>query len=160
MPESGEALLRTAVAAFNDPGRREAYLELYAPDVILHGYPGDVQGRDGARSFYGALWSAFADLRLELGEVLEGDGCVAARYTLVGVQSDPFYGAPATGRQTHIDGIVWLHFRDGSVVEEWQVTGTFDMLTRLSARAADAPPRPSASAMAAALRWEEQHPDG
>ena len=62
MYETNEAALRTAVEAFNDPLHREDYLELYAPDVILHGYPRDLAGRDGARTFYSQLWTATASL--------------------------------------------------------------------------------------------------
>jgi hypothetical protein len=39
------------------------------------------------------------------------------------------------------------------------MSGTPNVLTKLSARAAKAPPRHSASAEAAALRWDETHPE-
>jgi hypothetical protein len=58
-----------------------------------------------------------------------------------------------------IEGMTWMHFRDGRVVEVWQMSGTPNTLTKLSARAAKAPPRHSASAEAAALRWDETHPE-
>ena len=51
MSEANEASLRRAVAAFNDPSGRERYLDLYAPGVVLHGYPAGVEGKEGARSF-------------------------------------------------------------------------------------------------------------
>jgi steroid delta-isomerase-like uncharacterized protein len=159
MSEANEAAVRRAVAAFNDPSDRDRYLDLYAPDVVLHGYPADVQGRDGARSFYSELWAAFPDARLSLDETVASDDRLAARYTLTGIQAQDFYGAPLTGAATKIEGMTWLHFRDGRVVEVWQASGTPDTLTRLSARAAKAPPRHSASADAAALRWEETHPE-
>ncbi len=158
MSESNEAAVRAAVAAFNDPGGRERYFDLYAPDVVLHGYPGDLQGRDGVRSFYSQLWASFPDVRIDVEEILASGDRVASRYKLEGTQSGDFYGSPVSGRQTEIEGVIWLHFRDGVVVEAWQVSTTLDVLTQLSARAAKATPRPSASAAAAALRWEEQHP--
>lgn len=158
MSESNQALVMAAVQAFNDPDQRERYLDLYAPDVKLHGLPGNVQGRDGLRRFSNALWEAFPDVRVDVHELLAGDDRVAARFGLAGTQSADFYGAPVSGRQTELEGVIWLHLRDGLVVEAWQLSGSLEMLTRLSARAAKAPPRPSASAAAAALRWEEQHP--
>jgi predicted ester cyclase len=157
--EANEAALRAAVNAFNDPDHREGYLELYAPDVVLHGYPRGLAGLDGARTFYSQLWSAFPDARLAIEDMISSDDLLAARYTLLGVHSREFYGAPGTGSETTFEGIAWMRFSDGHAVEVWQASGTLDTLTRLSARAAKAETRPSASAEAAALRWEEQHAD-
>ncbi len=156
MPETNEAALRTAVEAFNDPARREAYLELYAPGVVLHGYPRGLAGLEGARSFYSQLWAAFPDARLSVEDVIAEDDRVAARYRLSGVQARDFYGAPVTGESAEMEGMAWLRFQDGRAVEVWQASGTLDTLTRLAARASQAPQRPSASAEAAALRWEER----
>lgn len=159
MPETNEAAVSAAVAAFNDPDRRERYLDLYAPDVVLHGYPGNAQGREGVRSFLSQLWSAFPDIRMHIQELLVSDDRVAARYTLTGTQGTDFYGAPVADPETEIEGVGWFHFRGGEVVEAWQVSSTLDTLMRLSARAATTGPRTSASAAAAALRWEEKHPE-
>ncbi len=159
MFETNEAALRAAVAAFNDPHGREGYLKLYSDDVVLHGYPRGLVGLDGARSFYAQLWEAFPDARLNIEEVIGADDQIAARYRLSGMQASDFYGSPSTGDATNLEGIAWLRFRDGQAVEVWQASGTLDMITRLTARAAQARLRPSASAEAAALRWEERHPD-
>jgi predicted ester cyclase len=159
MSQANEAVVRRAVTAFNDPGGRDHYLELYAPDVVLHGYPSGVEGRDGARRFYTQLWAAFPDARLRLEDTIASGDRLAARYTLTGIQAQDFYGAPLSSGATKIEGMTWLHFRDGRAVEVWQVSGTPDTLTRLSARAATAPRRHSASADAAAIRWEEKHPE-
>lgn len=159
MSDANEAALRKATDAFNDTGNREGYLELYAPDVVLHGYPRGLEGREGARSFYSQLWTAFPDARLSVEEVISAGERLAVRYSLSGVQASDFYGAATTGGSTTIEGIAWLRFEGGQAVEVWQTSGTLDTLTRLNARASRAPTRPSASAEAAALRWEERHPD-
>jgi predicted ester cyclase len=157
LSDTNEAALRAAVTAFNDPDRREGYLELYAPDVVLHGYPRGLAGVDGARSFYSQLWAAFPDARLAVDDVIGRGDQLAARYRLSGVQAKDFYGAQVTGATTEVEGITWLRFHDGRAVEVWQASGTLDMLTRLAGRASQTRSRPSASAEAAALRWEERH---
>jgi predicted ester cyclase len=158
LSEINQATLSAALEAFNDPDRRQAYLELYAPDVILHGYPRGLAGLEGARSFYSQLWAAFPDARLTIEGLIVHDDQLAARYRLSGVQAGDFYGAQTTGVTTEADGIAWLRFADGRVVEEWQASGTLDTLTRLAARRSPLPePRHSASAEAAALKWEERH---
>lgn len=160
MSDTNEAALRAAVTAFNDPQDREGYLRLYASDVVLHGYPRGLAGLDGARSFYSQLWQAFPDARLTVEDVIGAGDRVAARYRLSGIHAGEFYGTPSTGEETIVEGIAWLRFQDGRAVEVWQASGTLDTLTRLTARAAQARTRPSASAEAAALRWEERHPEG
>ena len=160
MSETHEAALRAAVDAFNDPRDREGYLRLYAEDVVLHGYPRGLTGLDGARSFYSQLWEAFPNVRLSVEDVIASGERVAARYRLSGIQAREFYGAPTTGEETVVEGMAWLRFRGEQAVEVWQASGTLDTLTRLAARASQAPTRRSASAEAAALRWEERHPEG
>lgn len=159
MTESNEARLRAAVASFNDPDQRERYLDLYDEDVTLHGYPGGLAGKAGARRFYSQLWAAFPDARLTVEEAIEHGDQLAARYTLAGEQASEFFGAPSAARRAEFAGIAWLRFRDGRAVEVWQAAGSLDTLTRLTARAAQSRTRPSASAEAAALRWEERHFD-
>ena len=158
MLETNKAALDVAIAAFNDPGRREQYLDMYAPGVVLHGYPRGLSGAQGARTFYTQLWAAFPDVEIALEQVLGTDDQLVARYRLSGVQTGDFYGAPVTGQATNITGVAWLRFEGGRVIEIWQASGTLDLLTMLTARAAQAP-RTSASAEAAALRWAERHPD-
>ena len=157
MSDTNEATLHAAVKAFNDPAHREGYLELYSPDVVLHGYPRGVVGLEGAKTFYSQLWAAFPDARLAVDDVIAKADELAARYRLSGVQAEDFYGARVTGATTEFEGIAWLRFQDGRAVEVWQTSATLDTLTRLAARASQAQTRPSASAEAAALRWEERH---
>jgi predicted ester cyclase len=159
MSEANEATLRQAVAAFNDPSGRERYLDLFAPDVVLHGYPRGIEGLEGARSFYSQLWAAFPDARLSVEETVASGDRLAARYTLSGIQVQDFYGSPVVSGGTKLEGMTLLHFRDGQVVAVWQASGTPDTMTRLAARASQQPIRHSASADAAALRWEEKHPE-
>ena len=160
MSDTNEAALRAAVAAFNDRHNREGYLELYAPEVVLHGYPRGLEGLEGARRFYSQLWEAFPDAQLIVEDVIADDDRLAARYRLSGIHAREFYGAPSTGEEMKVEGIAWLRFRGRRAVEVWQASGTLDTLTRLTARAAQAPTRRSASAEAAALRWEERHSGG
>ncbi|MGH2874353.1 MAG: ester cyclase, partial [Solirubrobacteraceae bacterium] len=120
MPGSNRAALDAAVTAFNDPQRRADYLELYAPDVVLHGYPRGLYGAEGARTFYTLLWEAFPDVRLSVEQLLEAGDELVARYSLTGVQARDFYGAPVTGQTTTLEGIAWLRFAGGRAVEVWQ----------------------------------------
>lgn len=100
-----ELALARAVAAFNDPQRREEYFELYHPAVVLHGYPAGCAGLEGAKAYYRRLWKENPDDLLVLDEVVaDGDDLsVAFRY----------------GRSS---GETRLRFDGGRVIERWQGT--------------------------------------
>jgi hypothetical protein len=100
-----ELALTRAVAAFNDPARREEYFGLYDPAVILHGYPPGCEGLDGAMAFYRRLWEQRPDDALVLEEVLHDGDCLSVAFR---------YGSDR--------GETRLRFRDGRVVERWQGT--------------------------------------
>src|ERR1700722_13223774 len=117
MSEANEAALTQAVAAFNDPTNRERYLDLYAPDVVLHGYPRGIEGLEGARSFYSQLWAAFPDARLSVEETVASGDRLAARYTLSGIQAQDFYGSPVAGGGAKLETTTPLPSRAGPAVE-------------------------------------------
>ena len=134
MSNSNESALRAAVEGFNDPDRRERWLDLYSPYVVLHGYPRGLEGHDGARRFYEQLWAAFPDARLTLEDLIESGDRIAIRYRLSGIHESAFSGSGATGSSTEISGMAWIRFADGHAAEVWQTSGTHDMVVRLSAR--------------------------
>ena len=98
-----EVALARAVAAFNDPERREQYFELYDPAAVLNGYPPGCEGLDGAKEFYRGLWAKRPDDALVLEEVVVDGDCLSIAFT---------YGSDR--------GETRLRFKDGRVVERWQ----------------------------------------
>ena len=52
----------------------DQYLEIYAPDVVLHGYPPDLPpGFEGVRAFYTAFVNAFPDSTITV-NLMVGEG--------------------------------------------------------------------------------------
>jgi hypothetical protein len=100
-----ELVLACAVAAFNDPGRREEYFELYDAAVVLYGYPPGCEGLEGAKAFYRRLWRERPDVALVLEEVLADGDVLSVAFR---------YGSDR--------GQTRLRFENGRVVERWQGT--------------------------------------
>jgi predicted ester cyclase len=163
--EDIRALAAGAFARFNEREDRAAFFDAYHPDVVLHGYPGALQGLDGLRAFHEALWEAFPDARLTVEDlVVEGDR-VALRYRLQGTHRGPYLGVAPDGVRFDVEGLTLLRLADGRVVEEWHSPTELAILRQLGAVQANVPhagreraepPRRSASAEAAALRLEER----
>jgi hypothetical protein len=57
-------IVEKALADFSDPLRRDQYFELYAPEIVLHGYEGVGPGIDSVKRYYCAFWDAFPDARV------------------------------------------------------------------------------------------------
>lgn len=126
------AALERAVAAFNTPSHREPYYELYADDVVLHGFPpGLPAGKPGVRAFFEGFWRAFPDARLRGDDVIPGDDRLAIRYTIVGTHRGEFAGAVPTGTTVTLTGQTILRFRDGKCVERWNAPDMLGLLQQL-----------------------------
>jgi predicted ester cyclase len=160
------ALAADAFARFNE--NHDAFFDAYHPDVVLHGYPAGLQGRDGLRAFHEALWEAFHDARLTVEDLVVETDRVALRYRLQGTHSGPYLGVAPTGLSFDVEGLTLLRLADGRVVEEWHSPTELAILRQLGAVQANVPnagreraepPRRSASAEAAALRLDEREAD-
>ena len=159
------SLAADAFERFNDAENREGFFEAYDPGVVLHGYPAELQGIDGVRAFYSALWEAFPDARLTVEDLLVDGDRAALRYRLCGTHRGLYLGIAPTGLGFDVEGIIVLQIAGGRVVEEWHSPTELSVLRQLGAVRADVPragrerhepPRRSASAEAAALRLDER----
>jgi predicted ester cyclase len=157
------AVVSAALARFDD---REGFLDAYAPDVRLHGYPSGIEGHEGLRRFHRALWEAFPDASLTVQDMLVEDDRAALRYRLAGTHRGPYLGVAPTGAAIDVQAMMVVRVRDGLLAEEWHSPTELAILRQLGAievtLTAGAPrvpgraaPGHSASAEAAALRLEE-----
>jgi steroid delta-isomerase-like uncharacterized protein len=130
--EENKAVLRRAIERWNE-GDLASYLELYNPEVVLHGYQGMEPGLESVKRFYEAFWSAFPASQITLEDVFaEGDE-VACRFTLRAAHGGGFNGIPATGRRVELKGITILRLADGRCVERWNQADFMGMLRQLGA---------------------------
>jgi steroid delta-isomerase-like uncharacterized protein len=117
--EDYKAIVTRAANLFG-PAQLDEYLKLYAVDSQLHFLPpGLPQGREGARLFYQALFTAFDDVRLTILDMIgEGDR-VALRFGLEGTHRAEFLGVPPSGRRVTVEGITMFRFEGSECVERW-----------------------------------------
>ena len=108
------------------------YLELYDPNVVLHGYPpGLPPGVAGAEAFYNIIWTAFPGSQLALDEVIAEGDKLACRYTMQATHSGDFMGIPATGKTITLPGITILRFAGGKCVERWNQADMMGLMQQL-----------------------------
>ena len=126
------AAIENAVAQMNS-GNLEGYLEMYGDDLTLHGYPPEVQGKEGVTAFYTAFAKALPDIELTIEDAVTDGDKVALRYRVRGTHSDELMGVPATGNKVDVEGQSFFRFENGRVAERWQSLDAVTLLTQLGA---------------------------
>lgn len=126
-------VLERAIRSFNDPTRREDYFELYAPEIVIHGYAGVEPGIDSVRAFYRAFWQAFPDVSLTLDNVIAEGDRLACTFHIEGTHGGDFLGIAPTGRPIAFDGVTLFRFVAGRCVERWSQADFLGVLQQLGA---------------------------
>ena len=137
MAQNNLAAIEQAVSQMNS-GNLEGYLEMYADDLTLHGYPPEVQGKEGVSAFYAAFKKALPDVQITVDDAVSEGDKVAVRYTIRGTHQDELMGVPATGNKVEVTGQSFFRFTDGRVAERWQSLDAVTLLTQLGAMPAPA----------------------
>ena len=127
---------KAAVRAFfgvAESGDFDVLDTIVSPDYVLHdpGQADDVRGIEGAKEMISAVRGACSDLKMTIShQVAEGD-LVASHYVARGTHDGEYLGIPATGRPVTVTGLCMTRFRDGRIVEEWEVSDAPTLLQRM-----------------------------
>ena len=132
------AAIESAVAQMN-AGNVDGYLELYADDLTVHGYPPGVEGKAGVSEFYRSFRNAFSDFELTIEDVLADGDKVAGRYTIRGTHSGELMGVPGSGNRVEVEGQSFFRFENGRVVERWQALDGVPLMQQIGAMPAPEP---------------------
>ena len=106
--------------------------ETWADDMTWNGGSlGAVEGRDAFKAFLAAkTTSAFADMHLEIHEVIAKDDKVVVRFTNSGTNVGPFMNRPATGKHAEWLGTGIYTVRDGRITDGWFAEDLLGMLVQ------------------------------
>ncbi|MCG6962353.1 MAG: ester cyclase [Acidobacteria bacterium] len=100
----------------------DAIPQIYAADYVYHGPGGlELTGLDKVRAFAAAILAASSDRHAVVErQVVEGDR-VVTQFVSHGIQTGPYHGIPASGKQWTTEGIVISRIENGRITEEWEV---------------------------------------
>jgi predicted ester cyclase len=84
--------------------------ELLLPHSVAHTDNGDLVGPEPFLAFHQRMFEAMPDLRVTVEGVIAQDDAVAIRWTLA---------ATRAGRPIHMQGVTWVHCKDGKMIEGW-----------------------------------------
>lgn len=106
--------------------------EFFAADFVEHNpWPGMTADVKGFQEGTQALVAAVPDLRCEIDDVLEDGDKVVVRNRIVGTNSGPFMGMPATGKHIDVQGIDIVRMTGGRIAEHWGIYDAAGMMQQL-----------------------------
>ena len=136
MAETATASNRRRVALAIEHWNRgdlDAYLEIYANDVVIHGYAGLGPGIDSVRLYYQAWFEAFPGSQILLKDLFAEGDKVCCRLVLEGTHQGAFNGIPPTGKSISVPAFTVLLLADGKCVERWALADSLLLLTQIGA---------------------------
>jgi len=115
-------------------GDVDAAVRSFAENAVDHDpAPGQEAGREGFRTFWTTLTSAFPDAHIEPRHEVVDDEHVVVAYTLTGTHQGDFEGLAPTGRRIEVSGIQIGRFENGEIVERWGSSDELGILKQLGA---------------------------
>ena len=104
--------------------------ELFTQDYAVNG---NVIGPEGVKQAVQFLHAVFADISVELHELVAEDDKVAARWTVRGRQVGDFMGIAPTGKYVELQGINIYRVRDGKLSANHELTNVAEVIQVLKA---------------------------
>jgi len=131
-----EALLRCWFEEIWNQKRPERIAELAAPDVIAHGMgPNgtDLRGTGAFRQAFDLFTGAFPDLHIAVERSVASGDTVAILLTCEATHGGDHLGIPATGKRVKFPVMTMARYRDGRIVEGWNVIDLLAALRQIGA---------------------------
>lgn len=113
-------------------GDVDTAVESFAEDAVDHdAADGQGPGREGFKTFFQLLTTAFPDANIEPAHMVADDEHVSIAYTLRGTHQGEFQGLEPTGRKIEVRGVQIGRFEDGKIVERWGSSDELGILHQL-----------------------------
>lgn len=134
MSEQSKESQRRFVEEIQNQGRIDVVDELIAEDMVDHTpFPGLPPNREGARMIFEAIRAGFPDHDAEIVHLVAEGNMVATYKTFTGTHEGEFMGIAPTGRKVTIRVMDFVRYRDGQIVEHWNIVDQAGLLQQLGA---------------------------
>ena len=132
MSEFNKAAFRAIAEKVINTKTLEAADQYFGAEFVDHAAPpGSPAGIAGFKAFFGALTTAFPDLRYTVEDLIAEGEQVVGRMSVRGTMKGDFQGMKATGKTATWTEIHIGRFANGRVVEHWATIDQLGMLQQL-----------------------------
>lgn len=137
-PAENESIARQAIEQALGEGRFEIIPRLFAVDYLFHGEDRDYSRADVEANMRG-LRAAFPNLAVRVERLAASGDLVSIHWSGRGTNSVRAAGFPGTGQEVRFEGMAFVRFRDGQMVEEWAVHDSLSLFRQLGLPTPSAP---------------------
>lgn len=131
--EENKKVIRRWVEEWNR-GNREGVYALFAQDFVDHTpQPGQAPGVEGVRQGLGRFFDAFPDSQLTLELLVAEEDKVTDCGVLTGTHKGSLFGIPPTGKRVTICFLDIHRFKDGKIIEGWDLEDLLGALQQIGA---------------------------
>ena len=129
-------IVKNLAETFNDPKVRESsYFDFYDDSLNIHGFPPNLPtNKDGFTQFIYLLWKAFPDITIIFEDIIIEGNKVVCRYYLTGTHKGDFGDLQPTRRQFKVDGMTEFSFRNGKIIERWNLVDMVSLKEQLTSQ--------------------------
>jgi steroid delta-isomerase-like uncharacterized protein len=130
--ETNKATVRRMNEQLWNEGRVDLIGEFFTEDNVSHnaGLPSS-SGLEELKAGVVMAQNAYADLKLNFGDLIAEGDKVAYTWTLRGVHQGELYGIPPTGKQVTTSGVTINRLVNGRIVETWMFPDTMGLMQQL-----------------------------
>jgi steroid delta-isomerase-like uncharacterized protein len=112
-------------------GKLEFIDQNYDPTYKGHDTLDGEFGREQLKKNVRAYRTAFPDLTMRIEDLVPSSNKVLVRWTGRGTHRGPFMGKAPTGKQSSVEGITVITFKNGKISEDWTQWDTLRLLQDL-----------------------------
>lgn len=120
-PHHNRDILHRFVGEFINGGNEDILHELLHDDYVYQSPEETLQGRESIAAMFRGLRGAFPDMSLTVHDIRAEHDRTAMDFTLTGTHHGDFMGLHATGNSLGVRGVIFTRFRDGKIVQEWEL---------------------------------------
>jgi predicted ester cyclase len=107
-------------------------IDFLAPDAVIRTpLPIDAAGPEALKQVWAMLFRIYADIHLNVEDVIAEGDKVVGRTTVTGTHQGEFMGVAPTGKSVTYNEIFIFRFADGRVVETWGVVDVYAQMKQI-----------------------------
>jgi predicted ester cyclase len=130
--EQNKATEQLMVAEVLNKGNLEYIDKCIAPDFQYHGPSGaSVKGIEGEKQFIAGLRAAYPDIHVTIQDILAEGDMVATRTLCTFTSPVKANDTTTANKKVVMAGSIIERFRDGKIVETWELYDRLDLLQQL-----------------------------
>lgn len=119
-----------------EKGNLDVLDELLTDDFVAHapaepGHDAETQDASRLKEEIARNRAAFPDLSFTIQEMIAEGDKVAIRWTAEGTHKGKLMDMPPTGKEITLNGMNFLHLRDGKIAEDWVIWDSMGMMQQL-----------------------------